>query len=421
MNRVEIRYLLLSLVYSIFLIAIYTIVPYSKISISNTFLWWTINYSIIIAFFIYKFLFYKPGDGTYLNYVSYYIIWNIICIIRGGLEADTYWDWKYLANNAICLLLPIISFAFTNISLVKITLNTYLKIVLPLFGIIIFLITTDIYGFYLSPVGILMLFFPALPKKAKVGALFITAFVLVIDLGARSNVIKFAVPLIFMTGFYFKEKISNGLLEFVRKAFFIIPIIFFVLALSEVFNIFNIKQYSSIEFTQSRVGNDGETGEDDISADTRTGLYTEVLNSAKKNDYMWLGRTPARGNDSNFFYDAIYITGRAERMGNEVGILNVFTWTGIIGVVLYMLVFYSASYVALNNSNNFYCKIISIYISFRWLFCWVEDINDFTLNMFMLWLLIGLVNAKSFREMSDLEVTEWVKQIFIFNKKRFFE
>ena len=421
MNKTETRYLLLFLIYSIVLVSIYTIVPYTRISISNTFLWWSVNYAILIAFFVYKLAYYKSDDGTYLNFVTYYLIWNIICIIRGGFEAEIYWDWKELASNAICLLLPIISFAYTNISLVKLSFNTYLKIALPFFGIVFFLITTDIYGFYLGPIGILMLFFPALPKKAKIGALLITAFVLVIDLGARSNVIKFAIPLMLVTTYYFKEKLTPGLIEYVRKALFIIPILFFVLAVTEVFNIFNIKQYSTIEFTQARVGNDGETGEDDISADTRTGLYEEVLYSAKKNDYWWLGRTPARGNDSNVFYDAIYITGRAERMSNEVGILNVFTWTGIIGVVLYMFVFYSASYVALHNSNNFFCKIISVYIAFRWLFCWVEDINDFTLNMFMLWLLIGLVNSKVFRSMTDTEVIEWVKEIFIFNKKNYFK
>ena len=177
MNKTETRYLLLFLIYSIVLVSIYTIVPYTRISISNTFLWWSVNYAILIAFFVYKLAYYKSDDGTYLNFVIYYLIWNIICIIRGGFEAEIYWDWKELANNAICLLLPIISFAYTNISLVKFSFNTYLKIALPFFGIVFFLITTDIYGFYLGPIGILMLFFPALPKKAKMGALLITAFV----------------------------------------------------------------------------------------------------------------------------------------------------------------------------------------------------------------------------------------------------
>ena len=79
------------------------------------------------------------------------------------------------------------------------------------------------------------------------------------------------------------------------------------------------------------------------------------------------GRTPARGNDTKTFTAEAYLTGKEERLSNEVGILNVFIWTGIIGVLFHFFIFYSSSYVSLHYSNNFLYKILSIFSAFRWL------------------------------------------------------
>ena len=130
----------------------------------------------------------------------------------------------------------------------------------------------------------------------------------------------------------------------------------------------------------------------------------------------WFGRTPARGNDTKTFTAETYLTGKEERLANEV-ILNVFTRTGIISVILHLLVFYSISYVSLHYSNNYLCKILSIFSAFRWLNCWVENINNFCLNIFLLWLLIGIVNSRNFRKMKDIEVSIWPKDIFQFKWK----
>ena len=91
---------------------------------------------------------------------------------------------------------------------------------------------------------------------------------------------------------------------------------------------------------------------------------------------------------------------------------NIFTWTGIIGVLLYMMVFYRASYLAINQSKNSYAKLIGLYIAFRWVYAWVEDINNFSLNYFMLWVFIGLCYSHEFRGMTNQEVKWWVRGIF---------
>lgn len=416
MTKSEVKYLIVFLCYSVVLISIYSIEPYTtKISISNTTVWWLLNICTLILFYIYKIKFYKESDGTYLKYVSYYLIWNIICIIRGAYGADNYWEWKGLITNTMSLLLPVVSYFATNILLTKMILKSYVKIALPLFFFIVLFITTDAYGFYLVPIAFFMLFFPVLENRIKIFVLVLTVLVLTIDLGARSNVIKFTIPILFMISYYFKNNISISILEIFRNLLFIIPFLLFTLAIADVFNIFNIKKYSNVDVTSKRVDSKGELNEEDISVDTRTFLYEEVLLSAKKHEYMWFGRTPARGNDTNYF-ELTFDSGRRERLGNEVGILNVFTWTGIVGVALLFLIFYFSTFISLHYSNNFFSKILSIYVAFRWLFLWVEDINNFSLNMFMLWLVIGLTNSRQFRIMTDDEVIVWVNDIFNFKK-----
>ena len=106
------------------------------------------------------------------------------------------------------------------------------------------------------------------------------------------------------------------------------------------------------------------------------------------------------------------MNGRGERLGSEVSILNVFTWTGLIGVVLYFLIFYQASYLAINQSNNIFSQLLGLFIAFRWAYAWVEDFNNFNLFYFMLWLMIGLCFSIAFRKMSNSEVERWIRSVF---------
>jgi hypothetical protein len=282
---------------------------------------------------------------------------------------------------------------------------------LPLFVIIFFLIATDAYGFYLVPISFLLLFFPALTLRWKIVMLIIAILVITADLGARSNVIKFTLPALFSLLFYIRLLLSNAILELIRKSLFIAPIILFSLAVTDVFNVFKMDDYIKSDIVEIKKDAEGNIYEDNLKADTRSSIYIDVLNTAEDYNSWWIGRSPARGNKSESFgeWDE---SGRGERLGNEVAIANIFTWTGIVGVVLYFLVFYKASYLAINQSNNFFAKILGLFLAFRWLYAWVEDINNFSLTTFFLWFMIGLCFSKSFRIMTDQEVKHWVRGIF---------
>ena len=109
-----------------------------------------------------------------------------------------------------------------------------------------------------------------------------------------------------------------------------------------------------------------------------TFLYEEVYYSSIHLDSWLLGRSPARGNISYAFGDED-MNGRGERIANEVNILNIFTWMGVIGVLMFSIVFIQATNLAVNYSNNIYCKFLGVYVAYKWMYGWVEEFSRFAL------------------------------------------
>jgi len=412
----KITYTKLSLIALLFF-SIFSVQTYTNISFGGIAAEWVLSCFQLYVFFVIIKRYCSVSQYNTLKPVTFYLGWNIVSILYGILTAEIYWDWRALIIHSFGLLLPVVTYSLTNADYFKRFINFYLYKILPFFAIIALIILPDGYGFYLVPVSFLLVFFAILNNKWKMILLGLTVFVIFSDLGARSSVIKFALPLIFSLGFYFRKFLTLKLFNSVRLILLTIPILFFTLGVTEVFNVFNINEYISGEYTKPKESLDGEEGQDDLKADTRTFLYEEVLSSAVNNSYWLVGRSPARGNDSKYFGWENSVTGRHERAGNEVGILNVFTWTGLIGVILYFFVFARGSYLAINASNNFYCKLVGLYLSFRWCYAWVEDINGFTLNYFMIWSIIAFCFSLELRSMTDDEMESWIRSLFDKNRE----
>ncbi|WP_405247876.1 hypothetical protein [Cellulophaga sp. Asnod2-G02] len=384
----------------------WTILP-----IGNTFIWWTIYLLILIFIFKIKPKYYDINNEQYLSLVKLYIFWNIVCVIRGFFVAQDYWEWKQLISSSLIFLLPIIIFVSTHRLFVQNFFSKWISFAFPIFSVFILFTEYGAYGRYLFPMSILLIFLPLLQRKWIVIILANLVFVSLIDLGARSNVIKFIVPFAFGLLYYMRPFVGKKIIGLGCILLLGLPIILFILGLTGQFNVFKISDYIKGSYTSN--ASSGE--QEDLTADTRTGLYIEVLSSAILNDYVWLGRTPARGNDSVLFgaeIEAQTNSGKFERYANEVSILNIFTWTGIIGVILYFLVFIKATYLALNKSKSWYMKILALYLCFRWSYAWVEDFSRFDLSYTLLWIIIGMCYSSSFRNMTDREFKYWVRGIF---------
>lgn len=404
---------------TIFLLTIYTVLPFFKpgvpfvSALNNTTLWWTISFLILMLFFLTRFYFFDKRNEDNMLIVWIYLLWNFVCIIRGMFVAETYWDWKGLIGNAMALLLPIVIFSATNKMVVQSLLLFYIRYVLPLFLVLGLFLRTDAYGFYLVPISFLVLFFPILTRRQKVILLIVAVIVVITDMSARSNVIKFGVPFVILLLYYLRNVVTVKIVEAVRISLFVIPLLLFVLGVSGIFNVFKMDDYLKGNYTATGADQYGDRVEQSMTVDTRTFLYAEVLESAINNNYWLLGRTPARGNDSYTFGLIIAeTTGRYERLSNEIGLANVFTWTGIVGVIIYMLLFFRASFLAVNKSKNIYAKMLGIYVAFRWLYSWVEDVNNFSINYFILMVMIGLCFSISFRNMTDKDIKFWARGMF---------
>tara|TARA_R110002126_G_scaffold286935_3_gene439234 strand:- start:10136 stop:11401 length:1266 start_codon:yes stop_codon:yes gene_type:complete len=397
------------------LITLLSINKWSSVVFGSTFFWWGIQTLFFIIILSTRKRFFNKLNKKTIWSVNLFLIWMIVCIVRASLIAENYWEWKNLVTTSFVLLLGLVVYVFMNPELNRLLLKKWFKFILPLFFIFIFIIRGDAYGHYLAPVVLILLLFPLITKKWKIIGLFFILFIILLSQDSRSNIIKFSVSLILGTStYYFRFIFSNKVFNLIRLIFLIAPIIFFTLGVSGIFNIFKMSEYIEGDYT-TKVQVDGKTNEVSMTADTRTLIYIEVLSSALNNEYVFFGRTPARGNDSSIFGEVLakeLSTGKSERFSNEVSILNVFTWTGLVGVILYFFIFFRASYLAINKSNNFYIKIIGLFVAFRWMYGWVEDFSRFDLSNIILWMLISMCFSIEFRNMTNLEFKLWVRGIF---------
>jgi hypothetical protein len=398
---------------SVILITISSVNANSSLQIGNTFIWWAIYIGILFSFYQSKYEYYNLFNERYILPIKIYLFWNFICIIRGLFIAENYWEWKNLVGMGMVLLLPISIYVSTNKFLVQHLTAMWLKYALPAFILIVPFLHGAALGRYLVPISFLTIFFPLLNTRWKVFSILICLFVIVSDLSARSNVIKFALPFLLSLIYYFKFLSSVGMLNTLRLILLFLPFLLFTLAVTGKFNVFRMDDYLGNQYTAQVVVN-GQLQQESLTADTRSPLYVEVLESAIKYDYVIFGRTPARGNESisfgNFAFDELK-TGKLERYVNEVSILNVFTWTGIVGVLLYFYIFYKGTYLAICRSSNTFSKIVGVYVSFRWSYAWVEDFSNFDLSYLFLWLMIGMCFSASFRSMTNMDMKNWVMGI----------
>lgn len=403
----------------IIIVTVFSVQQWLSIPVTTTFISWIVNFYIIYVILKFKTKYTALLSASYIERYDWYLImiyllWLLFNSIRGAFIAENYWEWKQLITGVQSLSLPLFIYVFSVPIIAKNVLKYWFKYALFVFIILVPFLGTDAYHFYLGPLFIVGCFIPILPKRWKlvIGGLLI--IMLFINLGARSQVIKSAIVLLATLGIYFRKFIPIKLLKLVHVFCYIFPIILLYLGLSGTFNIFEDLSSNGGKYVEKKVVN-GEVVEDDLSADTRTFIYVEVIESALKHNYVIWGRTPARGNDSVTFgsFNAEELkTGKYERHSNELCHTNVFTWLGLVGVVLYSLIYFRSSYLAIYKSNNIYIKYLGCFIAFRWAYGWVEDFNRFNIMNISLWMMIAIGMSIQFRSMSNEQFMLWLSGIF---------
>jgi len=389
----------------ILLITFISVNQWNKFDIGGPVFIMGISLLTVISVFWCKIKYFRPDNIKDYRLVLVYLLWLLVGIIRGFVEMDEMgdaadkWRWQNFILTSFALVLPIFVYVFSIPEILQKTLKIWFTFALFVFAGLMFTLSTSAYHFYLGPVLLMACFLPILPKRWKIilaGLLFLMIF---INFTARSQVIKAGIALMISFAYIMSKYLSKRFFGLVHWICYIVPIILLYLGIAGIFNVFRFGEELNL----------GEVKEEKLSTDTRSGLYYEVITSAVKHNYIWQGRTPARGNDTELFSKDYYNT---ERFDNEFCHPNVFTWLGMIGVILYSLIYLKSSYLAVYKSNNIWIKLLGLYIAFRWFFGWIEDINHLTIMSISLWMMIAMGFSEQFRQMNNEEFKEWAVGVF---------
>ena len=388
--------------YGMLALCVSAVVTFLRFPIGSTTTWWLIKSIIFLSMFMLWDKTYRPVQ---------IILWMVLVLascVAGTFFCRDYWDWKHLVSNVINYSICVAAMLACVPEALQKVLSFLYKHIWVLFFLFVFFLPSKGIAKFLLPFTFLALFYPLL--NSKYSKLVWLAFLITIIFGiqSRSDVIRFLFCL--AIGIW---SIRHDVVRIAKRwywVFFLFSFVLFTLAAKGKFNVFKIGDDSSlIADENNRIS----------TADTRTMLYEEVISTVLDRSAMWFGCTPARGyysewmirnNDqSNIMGDMHY----GERGNSESSVLNVFLHFGIIGIVVYLLLFWRASFLGIFRANNRYVPVIGLYVAFRFMMGWVEDFTSFDMNMFLLWTMIGICYSPYFREMTDDEFEEWIENMLV--------
>jgi hypothetical protein len=368
---------------------------------------------VCLLIFNWKYNWGKKIPAWVALFFKWMIVWNIICLVKGAFTAENYWDWKYLFLNAIFTMT--IPYAIIAGVLFVYAEDLFSIIVTKLFvfGFLIIPLTLSIdFQRELFPraivitISFFILIIPYVKPKWRIAILCVAVTAVLLAYDFRSNVMRIVFALFLVGVYYARNIVPAGMLKTMCVLFFIIPFIFLFLGITGKFDVFkptdDIDKYA-ISY---------ENGEHDsnLAVDTRTFLYQEVLASMQTNNSFLFGEGAIGKYKTQYFEESVDHTGR---YGSEVGILNMLLYSGLVGIFLHVLVLFSAVYYGVCYSNNYLCKMIGVFLAFRWIMFFIEDYPEFDMNYFFIWVAIGLCLSKDFRAMTDAEI----RQFFSFPAK----
>lgn len=380
--------------------------------------------SLAITLYFYYLIYKNRKEANiipdYKKIMNLYLLYVIFTFIR-GFWAIEFWtdDTRSLVNGTLLMLMPMIIWYFSNPDKFSQLLSFWSKKwIIPSIIIMLLFFVKEGYAHLLAPAYFLILFYKELPKKYRRYVWIILAMVIYGGLSARSNVLRFAIVVLLSYLFIVKQIFRN--LKRISWSFFVIlPIVLLLLGTVGIYNPFKAlsnNENLNINFAEAQ----DKTGTviQKANEDTRTFIYEGVLATSLKNDSWLTGRTFVRGYevDQLFGVEAYQIiferTGRMERISCEVGILNPFTWMGLIGLLLYSLMILAPSWYGVFRGRNKYVQCIGIILAFRFMFSFIEEMQTFGWNTITLWLMAAMCISPKFLKMSNDEMKIWIYSTF---------
>ncbi len=332
--------------------------------------------------------------------LRFYIVLFILFLIaygRGLAASHDYYSFKLLFVN-IYGGLSILSLIYFFIGA---SVNGFFSIIrflmkhLKLIGTILLLLSflyEQVLPRVLVSVFVLILMYRYFDKKNKFMILCLSAASFIFGLGWRANLIRIVISwtiLLFQFPVTYIRFFRKGLLY----SFYIIPVVAFF------YSIYNTSIFQLEWF--------GENLSEDMSSDTRTFLYQEVLIDLINNNSLWFGKG-ILGSYSSEFFD--FAEGRIQV---EVGFLKYLLQVGLVGFLVIVFLLLRASFLGFKRSKNTLSKAFSVYLSFHFGFLFIEGIPACNQYFFFVWAMVGLLLNNKFRNMSDGEI----RSMLVVNKK----
>ncbi|MBP5690286.1 MAG: hypothetical protein J6W74_05180 [Bacteroidales bacterium] len=373
---------------------------------------WAVE-AIIIWIFAKSFL---SGYRTEYKRVRLYILWVLVSAVYGIFMSEGYWDYKSLISFTLFYLLPLSVDFFSSPERVRKCLK-YMIVAMP----IVFIIFAPLsYKEGISrifyPIALLVLFYPRLEAPNRIYLFIVMVLFLVFgEIGSRASIIRiFAAFLLGLFFFLSRKHPHRNWVPRLTVFFYLLPIILFCFGTFGSFNIFATMEssYGGDYYIKDEVYEDYEA---DIAGDTRTFIYREVMTSAVTHEYVIQGHSLARGYESEHFGELTdnISKARGERPSCEVGIMNVFTHMGLIGVILYTILFVFASVTAIRKSKSNMMRVLGCWLAFRWALAWIEEFSYFDINNILIWMAVGMCLSPQFHRMNDKEAFAFIDSCFL--------
>ncbi len=404
----------------LFLLAMASVQVFGKIPVSNTLFYYVGAYTTILIslYFFFKGRYYKK---TVYAIVIIYLVWTLICIIRGLFEIKTYWILNQFIRGIIATSSPIIIFLFATpyncYSILRVFNRFLLAVVLILFG---WALEKEANSFLLIPFYLLYVcFFFDMPQKWK-WLTCLAIFLIFINLEHRSGILKTLFTIMVLIISLLPSFIRNVSYNMIHWGCYLLPFVMIYLGWAGIYNMFNPNQDVKSRYISVRYNGKPQNANDinELTQDSRTFIYFETLESAIKYDHLWIGRTPARGYSSPYFYNLFGTPEGAsgidedERLMSEVGNLNTFSFQGIIGVIIVFFMYLWASFLALYKSHNKYVKMLAVLVAFHWAYGWVENVWNMLMVDITIMLTLSICYSPIFRNMTDAEFRLFIQDIF---------
>lgn len=391
-------------IYIIFIIlAILELLKRTSFSVSLT----TYISTICLYYLLFILFSYIKSNIDYIKYNYNGIAWiiifsafNIIMIIRSLMNSDSYWTYKeILVDTGPTLFIYLFIFLTKEINLFKNILRFILRYYLIASSLFIYNSTIANTGRIMCNTIPLIYYFS---KKYKWIIIIFVIYSLTISFEARAWVLRTVFGLCIGLYYLFSRKYHQKFIHIYKPIFFLLlflSLTFSYLGYKGVFNVFNMKDY--LESYNIRKEN---------TVDTRSFLYVLVQNKLEKDDSVINGVGIGVSYWDEFQADTgIYEIDTMGRTSTESGLLNMYLWGGLLGAFLFSMLFWTSAYYGIFKSRNNICKLIGLYIMFRWVISFVDEPNTWVCSNIMMYLFMGFCLNKRIRNMNDFNLKEYFK------------